>query len=260
MKVLAITAGRINGNTQKAASALINELAALAKAEGVEIKTDIVKLGETELKLCRGCRNCFEKGEESCPCKDSGRDIAQKMREADAIILASPVYVEDVSGTMKTFIDRMAYNCYRQALAGKLAFALTTSGVGSTTHALKTMTGALHLWGFTLSGTLRLRMGEKMSESELTERYGKTLKAAAKKIYSGLKTGAAIRPSVRSLIVFKVQQISWQKTKEQSITRDYWQEQGWLDSRRTYYIPHRRSRALTAAARIIGRAVALFFV
>ncbi len=259
MKVLAITAGRINGNTQKAAAALINELAALAKTGGMEIETDIIKLGETELRLCRGCRVCLEKGEELCPCKDSGQDIARKMREADAIILASPVYVEDVSGSMKNLIDRMAYNCYRQALAGKTAYVIKTSGIGSTAHAAGTMTAALSLWGFSVAGVLKLITGgDRMSEDALISRYGKAVKRAAKKMYAGIKK--APNPSVRSLIVFKVQQISWQKTKEQSITRDYWQQQGWLDSRCTYYTPHSRSRALTAGMRAVGRAVALFFV
>lgn len=260
MKILIISAGRINGNTQRAAHALCAGLAALAKTGGMEVETDMISLNATELKPCRGCRACFEKGEERCPLGDAAISIAEKTRGAGAVILASPVYVEDVSGTMKTFIDRMAYNCYRPAFAGKLAFAVTTSGVGSTTHAAKTMAGALQLWGFKVSGTMRLRMGEKMSEDELTERCGKTLKAAVKKVYSGLKTGAALRPTVRSLIVFAVQQISWQKAREQSLTREYWQKKGWLEAGCTYYIPHRRNRALTAAARIIGRVVALFFV
>lgn len=259
MKVLAITAGRINGNTQKAASALINELAALAKAEGSEAVTDMIALSETELGLCRGCRACMEKGEQLCPCKDSGQDIARKMREADAVILASPVYVEGVSGSMKNLIDRMAYNCYRQALAGKTAYVVTTSGIGSTAHALRTMTAALLLWGLSVAGTLKLITGGgRMSEDELKSRYGKAIKRAARQMYAGIKR--APRPSIRSLIVFKVQQISWQKTKEQSITRDYWEKQGWLKSRCTYYMPHSRSRALTAAMRVVGRAVALFFV
>lgn len=259
MKVLAITAGRLNGNTQKAASALINELAVLAKSDDMEIETDTTKLDETELKLCRGCRVCLEKGEELCPCGDSGQDIARKMREADAIILASPVYVEGVSGSMKNLIDRMAFNCYRQALAGKTAYVVTTSGIGSTAHAARTMTAALLLWGLSVAGALKLITGgDKMSEDELTSRYGKALKRAARQMYAGIKK--APHPSIRSLIVFKVQQISWQKTKEQSITRNYWQKQGWLDSRCTYYMPHNRSRALTAAMRVVGRAVALFFV
>ena len=55
MKVLGITAGRINGNTEimmKEAFAAIE-----AKIEGVECK--IVRLQEAEIKKCTGCESCM---------------------------------------------------------------------------------------------------------------------------------------------------------------------------------------------------------
>lgn len=259
MNLLAITAGRINGNTQRAVSVLCGELGRLAEKESRSLDGEIMKLGETELSLCRGCRACFEKGEERCPCKDLAADIARKMRQADIIIMASPVYVEDISGSMKNLIDRMAYNCYRQALAGKAAYVITTSGVGSTSHATKTMKAALGFWGLSVIGTLRLRMSDRMGEEELTSRYGKELKAAAISIYAKLERTQP-KPSLRSIIVFKVQQLSWQKEQKQSLTREYWMKRGWLDKRCTYYVPHGRSRAFVTMARAVGRVVALFFV
>lgn len=198
-------------------------------------------------------------GEGYCPCKDKAFEIAAKMLEADVVILASPVYAHDVSGSMKNFIDRMAYNCYRQSLAGKTAFAVTTSGVGSTPRAVKTMTTALELWGCCVAGTLRLRTGGSIISGELEAMHGKAVKAAARRIFGRLQPGEP-RPSMRSLIVFKVQQMAWQKDKERSITREFWDERGWLDKRCTYYVPHRTSRILTAAARMTGAAVAVFFV
>ena len=51
------------------------------------------------------------------------------MDAADGIIFASPVYVNDVSGIAKTWIDRLAYVCHRPAFAGKCAYLIATVGV-----------------------------------------------------------------------------------------------------------------------------------
>lgn len=238
---------------------LIGALANLAENDGKPFESEIIRLAEREVLCCRGCRICMDKGEDRCPCRDSIAEISAKMHKADAVMLASPIYVEDVSGSMKNFIDRMAYNCYRPPFAGKLAFVLVTSGTGATTHAAKTAATALQLWGFVYTGALRLRTGKWMSEADMAKRYDKAVKTAAKKIYIGLKNGVAQRPSVRSLLVFSVQQISWRKEETQSVTREYWHERGWLDAGCTYYISHRKNALATGIARVIGRVLALFF-
>jgi multimeric flavodoxin WrbA len=232
---------------------------ALAEKDDKPFESEIIRLAEKEVLCCRGCRICMDRGEELCPHRDSAAEICAKMREADAVILASPVYVEDVCGSMKNLIDRMAYNCYRPQFAGKLAFVLVTSGTGATPHTAKTMAAALQLWGFVYSGALRLRMGAWMNEADLAQRHGKAVKKAAKKVYTGLKSGRAQRPPIRSLLVFAVQQISWRKERAKSVTLEHWRGKGWLDAGCTYYIPHRKNALAKGAARVIGRVLALFF-
>lgn len=102
-------------------------------------------------------------------------------------------------------------------------------------------------------------MGERMGEEELTSVYGRVLKSAAKSIYSK-SARTKLKPSMRSLIVFTVQQLSWRRGKERSLTRDYWENKGWLDKRCTYYMPHGRNRVYVAIARAVGYAAAALFI
>ncbi len=259
MKLLIVTSGRPGGNTQTAAELIAENLAVLKQAQG-SLTFETVNLGMEGIGFCRGCRLCFERGEQTCPCADNLLDLRDRIAAADALILASPVYVEDVSGVMKNFIDRMAFNCYRPAFAGKLALVLTTSGVGATRHARKTMMTALRLWGFTLCGDYNLRMGARLKRDEIKKRHEKTLRNAAKRLCDAGNRGRAQRPSLQSLIVFTVQQHSWRREVTPSaVTRAYWERQGWLNPKCAFYIPHRR-KIVQGIARLAGLAIAKFFI
>lgn len=94
----------------------------IADKENIILEIERISLGQLDLNTCRGCRVCFDKGEEKCPLKDDVLSIRDKMILADGILAASPVYVEDVNGIMKNWIDRMAFNCHRPAFAGKSAY------------------------------------------------------------------------------------------------------------------------------------------
>ncbi len=62
-------------------------------------------------------------------------------------------------------------------------------------------------------------------------------------------------------ITFTVQQYSWRRRGEVSgITRQYWQQQGWLDKGCRFYIPHRRSFIVSGLTRMAGLVIARFFL
>ena len=72
-----------------------------------------------------------------------GQNLFAKMQSADGLIVAIPVYVNDVSGIVKNWIDRLAFVCHRPEFAGKSAFLISTVGLGPTSHALQTLRFAL---------------------------------------------------------------------------------------------------------------------
>jgi multimeric flavodoxin WrbA len=82
---------------------------ALKAAEGVEAAegiVDIVKLGELSIAPCTACDACRITPEANCVIDDDMQFLYEKLRQADGVIFASPVYWFNVSAQLKLFIDR----------------------------------------------------------------------------------------------------------------------------------------------------------
>ncbi len=98
-KVLVIsTSVRGNSNSEKLAEAFADG----AKAAGNEV--ELVSLKNKTIAFCKGCLACQQTGH--CVIKDDANAIADKMLEADVIAWATPIYYYEMSGQMKTMIDR----------------------------------------------------------------------------------------------------------------------------------------------------------
>ena len=98
-KVLVIsTSVRGNSNSEKLAEAFADG----AKAAGNEV--ELVSLKDKTIAFCKGCLACQQTGH--CVIKDDANAITDKMLEADVVVWATPIYYYEMSGQMKTMIDR----------------------------------------------------------------------------------------------------------------------------------------------------------
>ena len=263
MKIITlISSGRKNGNTARFSTQIESELREIGTIYETPMVFEQIQLSELKFELCCGCRICFEKGEGYCPLKDSLLELRNKISGADGIILGSPVYVEDVNGIMKNWIDRMAFNCHRPAFAGKAAAVFTTSGGGSTMHAANTMARALNAWGFQVAVKSKFRAGTNMPDHEIKTKYDRKIKQTAKKLFDSIQAQSVGSPSFQSLMFFKVQQKYWQKNTSDQDTYDYgyWKDQGWVDPSCKYYTPVCSGHLKVMTARLAGAFVAFFFI
>ncbi len=105
MKVLAINCSpRKGGNTE----ILIKEVFKPIEKEG--IKTELFHLGGKKVTGCIACMKCRKKADGRCHQKNDIINICiEKMLEADAIIIGSPVYFADISVEAKALIDVAGY-------------------------------------------------------------------------------------------------------------------------------------------------------
>lgn len=98
-KVLVISASpRKGGNSET----LAKEFAKGAQEAGHTV--EMVSLHDKTIGFCTGCFACQKTGR--CVIKDDADIIAQKMLKAEVIAFATPVYFYDMSGQMKTMLDR----------------------------------------------------------------------------------------------------------------------------------------------------------
>lgn len=133
-------AGKKNGNT----AALIRAFSEGAAASGNEIRE--FYLQTMNIHGCLDCQGCARKERGSIdPCvqKDDMAEIYAAFFEADVIVFASPVYFWDITGTLKTAVDRL-YALFRNS--GNAAFPresvlLMTSGGSDIAHMLDWYSG-----------------------------------------------------------------------------------------------------------------------
>ncbi len=97
--VLAISSTlRKNGNSE----ILAKEFLKGAKDMGHNV--EFITLQDKEIKFCKGCLACQKLG--TCVIKDDSNSIVEKMKNADVIVFASPIYYYEMSGQLKTLLDR----------------------------------------------------------------------------------------------------------------------------------------------------------
>lgn len=93
---------RIIGNTSTALNVVLDEL----EMEGIE--TEHIQLFSSELLPCNACMSCSLRGDGRCINEnDALNGYIEKILEADAIILASPVYYGCMTSMMKIFLERV---------------------------------------------------------------------------------------------------------------------------------------------------------
>ncbi len=98
-KVLVISSSlRTNSNSEALADAFLNG----AKEAGHDIEK--CSLAGKTINFCRGCLVCNQTLK--CVIDDDSRVITDKMRCADVIVFATPVYYYSISGQLKTLLDR----------------------------------------------------------------------------------------------------------------------------------------------------------
>jgi multimeric flavodoxin WrbA len=137
MKVVAINgSARKNGNT----SILIEKVFEPLRKSGFECQQ--IQLAGHIVQGCRACYKCSVKKNNHCSFEgDIVNECLDKMREADAIILGSPVYVTDVSSEMKALIDRacLVSRSNGSFFKRKIGAAVMAVRRGGAIHAFDTM-------------------------------------------------------------------------------------------------------------------------
>ena len=125
MKVLMINGSpHINGSTSKA----LKEMENIFINEGIEVETVIV--GNKDIRGCIACYSCYEKGK--CVFNDIVNELANKFKEADGLVVASPVYYASANATLIATLDRLFYST-RFSKAMKVGASVATARRGGIT-------------------------------------------------------------------------------------------------------------------------------
>ena len=105
MKVLALNGSpKAEGNTFFA----LKTAAEALEKEGIEV--EYIHVGKEEIRGCTACGQCARNKNEKCVLPgDFVNETIQKMKEADGILLGTPVHYSGIGASMKAFLDRAFY-------------------------------------------------------------------------------------------------------------------------------------------------------
>jgi multimeric flavodoxin WrbA len=66
-----------------------------------------IYLADKGIQYCRGCYSCWSKTPGKCVINDDMKDMIELMRNTDLFIFGTPLYFNNISGTLKVFFDRL---------------------------------------------------------------------------------------------------------------------------------------------------------
>lgn len=191
--------------------------------------------------FCSSCYQCIERGEQLCPHHTYVSTIERSIIESDLIILTSPVYVFDVSGQMKSFLDHFAYRWMshrpHSSMFHKVGLTVVTAagaGLKSTSNTLRTN---LFWWG--ISPVFQLKQAVMTSDYDsislkILHKIEVSTSRIAKKI-SKQMVSTHSEPSLKVKMIFALMK-KMRKDHPQwnQIDYDYWKNVGYLQTKPTW--------------------------
>jgi multimeric flavodoxin WrbA len=169
MKILAINGSpRTTRSTTRRLAGLVLEGAAGAGAE-----TEMIDLCDLRVTPCTACEGCSFNG--ICVYEDDVSALVGRMKEADGIVLASPVYIDNVPGQMKVFFDRLADAIHYQVLAGKYGCSVATTHTSGGDEVVSYLNHVLNYLGVVAAGGLGIATGGDADAAEAAEPAARAL-------------------------------------------------------------------------------------
>ncbi len=105
IKKIVVFDGGPRGKKHSKTSFMVDNFLKGAEQSGASV--ECIKLAKSNINECTGCYSCWTSIPGECIHKDDMTELRKKYREADLVVFASPLYIFNVTGIMKTFMDRL---------------------------------------------------------------------------------------------------------------------------------------------------------
>ena len=158
MEVLILNGSpRINGNTSKMVTAFCEGL----KESGH--RYHVLNVATMNIRGCLACEYCHGKGEGQCVQKDDMQELYPLMAEAEALILAAPIYYFTICAQIQAPIQRM-YCVNAPAKVKKMALLVSSYSPGVYDGATAEFRDICNYWKVENVGTVTAKVDEQKTE------------------------------------------------------------------------------------------------
>jgi multimeric flavodoxin WrbA len=230
MKVTAFVGSARKKHTYNATELFLQKLKSLG-----DMEYEIVRLSDYHLGTCKGCRVCFDQGEEFCPFKDDRDKLIEKIMNSDGVIFASPNYSFHVSAIMKVFLDRIGFVFHRPRFFGKAFTSIVAQGIYGGNKIVKYFNFVGAGLGFNVVKGCCIGTLEPLTEKG-RKKIDKIIDRQSARFHSKLTEKKYPAPSLLMLMAFRAGRSSMRAMLNES-DKDYrhFKENGWFAA--DYYYP-----------------------
>jgi multimeric flavodoxin WrbA len=221
MKILAIHGSpRTIRSTTRRLADFVLEGAADAGAE-----TELIDLADYRIIPCTACEACILNG--ICVNDDDVPAIVSRIKEADALVFGSPVYIDNITGQMKIFFDRLADAIHYQQFYGKYGCSVATTAVSGSNEVVAYLNHVLNYLGIISVGGIGIVTWGQSATIEESEQAARVL---GKKLVDAVREGYidpeqdAILSDNRAYFKAIVEENSDFRTADY----DRWVQKGWI--------------------------------
>lgn len=240
------------GASWRAACRLREEL---ERADGV--RCEIVVLADHDIRVCRGCRLCFDRGEQHCPLRDERDALVGRIMASHGVVFATPNYSFQVSAILKIFLDRLGFLFHRPRFHGRVFSAVVVQGIGGGGRILRYLRFAAAGLGFAPVRGSCIRTLEPMSQAGM-DRMEKELAGLARRLRARLEGPAYPAPSLAALLAFRAARTGYRLAlPETAADHAYFRAHGLFEA--DYYYPVRLGPVRKAAGALIDWAAGAAF-
>ena len=192
------------------------------KLDILSFNCEIINLKDYNIEFCKGCEVCILKG--NCLIKDDLKTLFNKIRQADGIIIGTPVYVNNMSGLLKNFLDRTCMWFHRSEVALKPVILVATTGGSGLKNTLNSIKETMLQWGVDVTDTIGRTGISRNNDIKDTE---------IKNFVAHLNTNRkSYKTTFRQIFMFNIQKVL--AINVLPFDKEYWEEKGWI--KKEYFI------------------------
>lgn len=193
------------------------------KGFGSSKEAEIIHLCDHKIDFCRQCEMCHRKIL-NCPIKDDTHIILKKMLAADGIILATPNYINHITASMKSLMERASHFIHCKRLSGKYVACVVSSGGGHDNDVLDYVKYYAHTCGAQYSGgvaSAAAAIGEKFSDARML----------GKKLREDIKKKRQFRDQIRTIEEGRkhFKRVIMMRKEDWPEEYQYWKKRNWFD-------------------------------
>ena len=181
---------------------------------------------------CTGCMRCFNKGETYCPHAEKVQPIVEAIDQSDLIVFASPCYVMNMTGQMKSLMDHLAYHFMSHrpepSMFRKQGLVLSTaagSGAGKTTKAIA---DNLFFWGVAKIYRYGVAIQALDFEQISAKRKHKIERRVNRIVRKIKKNNDRVKPGLKTKLMFSIMKLAQRQNEWNPTDREHWVKHGWL--------------------------------